>query len=570
MSVWFRSIRAKVWLCVSIVVMGYFAATLVGFYVNVCQYQRLTHLQSTHIPLTGLGNEVLKRFEQQTEEYEDAFLLAESELAEQAAAMNSGVLSQLDKLIAVAQQHATGPVSVTKLQKIRTSYLHLTKMAEQLQTQIAGDTFSTTSQQKIQDFSAAQRDLAEELHALATTLNSALFLEVEHHKSRALNSIILLSALFMVVLVVVALSVGQLSSALLVAPLKNIQENVERFEQGLSLKKPPTANTNDEIAQLAAAFWNMTEKLGKTTVSKNYVDNIINNMSGALVVLQPDLTIDKVNPQTVELFGFTEQELIGKPLPLLIGCDQDELNSSERIKKLFRGETVRNAEVCAAGKSGREIPLHFSGTPMYDDQGRLTALICLFDDVTELKQAELKLKQMAHHDPLTGLPNRNLFFDRLQHALLDAKRHGRIFALLYLDLDKFKPINDTLGHEFGDLALQEISRRLQENLRGDDTVARVGGDEFIIILNGLPDIHAAVPLARKMVRTILKPIQIGSLSHQLGVSVGISIFPGDGKDTDALISKADQAMYVAKNSGGNGYSGAGHDYVSCEECFERC
>lgn len=563
MSVWFRSIRAKVWLCVTIVLMGYFAATLVGFYVNIYQYKRLTHLQATHIPLTTLGNEALKQFEQQTEEYEDAFLLAEVELSEQASEMNNDVLNPLDQLIQVTKTHPTSPVDLTKLQQVRKDYLQLTAMAEQLHTKIANNIFSTTSQTEIQRFSEAQRNFADELHSLATTLNNALLLEVEQHKNRALNSIILLSVLFMVVLFVVALSVSQVSSALLVAPLKNIQENIERFEQGLSLKKPALENNSDEIGQLAAAFWNMTEKLGRTTVSKNYVDNIINNMSGALVVLRPDLTIHKVNPQTQDLFGFSEEELIGQPLTLLVDCDQDAHNSPERIKKLFRGESIRNTEICATSKSGQEIPLHFSGAPMYDDLGNLNALICLFDDVTELKQAEAKLKQLAHHDPLTGLANRNLFFDRLQHALHDAKRHGRIFALLYLDLDKFKPINDTLGHEFGDLALQEISKRLQETLRGDDTVARIGGDEFIIILNGLPDVNAAVPLAEKVIRTILTPIQIGSLSHQLGVSVGISVFPGDGKDTDTLISTADKAMYVAKHSGGNGYSGAGHDYTCC-------
>jgi diguanylate cyclase (GGDEF)-like protein len=189
----------------------------------------------------------------------------------------------------------------------------------------------------------------------------------------------------------------------------------------------------------------------------------------------------------------------------------------------------------------------------------------VFNDVTELKEAEEKLTRLAHHDPLTGLPNRNLFFDRLEHALHDAKRHGRIFALLYLDLDKFKPINDTLGHEFGDQALREVSQRLNKTLRSDDTVARVGGDEFIIILNGLPDSAATEPLAEKVVKAVLAPLKMGSLTHQLGASVGISMFPRDGKDMDTLICQADKAMYAAKKSGGNGYCSVGGSYVCCEE-----
>ncbi|PLX91540.1 MAG: hypothetical protein C0620_11065 [Desulfuromonas sp.] len=565
MSLWFRSIRSKIWLCVTIVLLGYFAATLIGFYVNIYQYNRLSHLQLTHLPLATLGDRILNLFENQSEEYEDAFLLAESELSAQAAEYNNVIIAELDTLIRTMENDQDCPISHDKLLQIKTDYLNFTVLATNVHRQISNETFSVSGQQIIQRFGEAQRSLQDEFHALSTILGNSLLLEIEQHKSRALNSIIVLAVIFLVVLLIVALSVGRVSTSLLVTPLKNIQNNVERFERGLKPTPPNNNDSADEVNQLETAFWNMTERLGKTMVSKRYLDNIISNMSGALVVLQPDLTITKINQQSLQLFGYAEAEMIGQPLSKLIACNGQGSDNPEQIKKLFRGETVRNADGCATSKSGQEIPVHFSGAPMYDDDDNLSALICVFNDVTELKEAEEKLTRLAHHDPLTGLPNRNLFFDRLEHALHDAKRHGRIFALLYLDLDKFKPINDTLGHEFGDQALREVSQRLNKTLRSDDTVARVGGDEFIIILNGLPDSAATEPLAEKVVKAVLAPLKMGSLTHQLGASVGISMFPRDGKDMDTLISQADKAMYAAKKSGGNGYCSVGGSYVCCEE-----
>lgn len=148
MSVWFRSIRSKVWLCVTIVLMGYFAATMVGFYVDLYQYKRLTHLQATHIPLTALGNEALKQFEQQFEEYEDAFLLAEVELSQQAAEMNKDVLKPLEQLIEVTQEHTDSPVAITRLKQIKKDYLQLTVMAEQVQSRMVNNNLSPTSQKR--------------------------------------------------------------------------------------------------------------------------------------------------------------------------------------------------------------------------------------------------------------------------------------------------------------------------------------------------------------------------------------------------------------------------------------
>lgn len=564
----FSSIRSKVWLCVSIVLIGYLTATMLGLYLNIAQYQRLSHLQLIHLPLNKLADRIVTFFEQQSEEYEDAFLLSEKELALQAAAYSERMLYEIDNILLLEGNHHDRPISGGQLQSIKQKYQHYIALAKQLENSFGTVNISVGDQAKIQAFGELQRTLGDEIHTMAATVHNSLVQEIEHHKSKALNSIFLLAVLFPIFSLIVTIFVRQVSENLLIEPLQKITDNVERFELGLTPTQPERKNTRDEIEQLASAFWAMTERLNKTTVSKRYVEKIINNMSGALVILRPDMTIHKVNQQTVQLFGHSEQQLYNQPLSMLTGTEKNNRICTEKITNLSSGQPSLQVECIAKNKAGEDIFVQISSSTMCDDKGEITDIICVFHDITRLKQAEVKLTQLAHHDQLTGLPNRNLFFDRLEQLLVDAKRHGRLFALLYLDLDKFKPINDTLGHEFGDMVLQDVSKRLQSTLRADDTIARIGGDEFIIILNAIADPKAALILAEKLVKKVIQPFKIGALSHSLGVSVGISVFPQDGTNKDTLIAKADQAMYKAKNNGGNGYCSVDTDYVHCEHAQE--
>lgn len=169
----------------------------------------------------------------------------------------------------------------------------------------------------------------------------------------------------------------------------------------------------------------------------------------------------------------------------------------------------------------------------------------------ERKQMEAWLQHIAQHDPLTDLPNRELFHDRLQTALLLAERNQTQLALLYLDLDKFKQVNDTLGHPVGDLLLQEAARRLRQCVRDSDTVGRVGGDEFMVLLNGIPLREHALPIAEKIRVALGHPYALAGHSLQISPSIGIALFPEHGDDYKQLIRYADEAMYDAKKNGGN-------------------
>ena len=174
-------------------------------------------------------------------------------------------------------------------------------------------------------------------------------------------------------------------------------------------------------------------------------------------------------------------------------------------------------------------------------------------DISERKRAEEKIAHLAHYDYLTGLPNRALFLDNLEHSVSLAKRNHYNVAVLFLDLDGFKKVNDTFGHDTGDLLLQEVSRRLKATLRASDTVARVGGDEFIFVLNEIGDDENAALMAKKIITVLSEPLELKGRRCHVGGSIGISLYPEDSTNPDALIKQADDAMYLAKQSGKNTY-----------------
>lgn len=188
-----------------------------------------------------------------------------------------------------------------------------------------------------------------------------------------------------------------------------------------------------------------------------------------------------------------------------------------------------------------------------DGDGEITGVVGVAADITERKKAETRLVQLANFDTLTGLPNRVLFHDRLEHSLAKASRNSRLVALLFLDLDRFKTINDSLGHSAGDELLKSVAERLQGNAREEDTVARLGGDEFTIILEGIADSEDASTVARKVLDVMGQPFRLDGHEVFVTTSVGIAIYPLDGDNSDDLLKNADTAMYRAKEQGRNSY-----------------
>lgn len=181
-------------------------------------------------------------------------------------------------------------------------------------------------------------------------------------------------------------------------------------------------------------------------------------------------------------------------------------------------------------------------------------LIVFVRDITQRKQDEAHIRQLAFFDPLTGLANRRMLIDRLGQALFQARRHRRALAVMFMDLDRFKQVNDTLGHDVGDELIKEVAHRLAHCVRGGDTVSRQGGDEFVIVLAEIGGEGDAACVAEKIIAAIAEPLQIGGRMLNVTVSIGIAALPADGTDdVAALLKKADQAMYLAKEAGRNCY-----------------
>jgi len=204
-------------------------------------------------------------------------------------------------------------------------------------------------------------------------------------------------------------------------------------------------------------------------------------------------------------------------------------------------------------KDGTERYIETSVTLRKDIAGKIIGFRGIIHDITEREQMHQQLNYMATHDALTGLPNRTLFLDRLQVALAQSRRNHSKVAVMMLDLDHFKDINDTFGHLVGDMLLQEVGRRLTGILRHNDTVARLGGDEFIILLSDLEKKEYAAGVAKVILKALQKPFHLGNRQIASHSSIGIALFPDDGSDTESLLKKSDIAMYSVKAHGRNNY-----------------
>ena len=252
-----------------------------------------------------------------------------------------------------------------------------------------------------------------------------------------------------------------------------------------------------------------------------------------------------------EFYGLAAEDIIGKHVREALG-DQVYREFQAHSTQVVQGHPVTYQKTREL-QSGELRYLEIKLVPHIGDHGKVVGCFAVTSDITEHKLAEERIQRVAHHDDLTGLPNQLLFNDRLNQAISLAKRDSRQVALLYLDLDKFKPVNDALGHAAGDELLKAVAARIRRQVRESDTVARVGGDEFTVILPVITRREEAEIVARKIIVALGKPFPLGSdkQSVDIGTSIGIAIYPTDAPDADALVKAADAAMYRAKQAGNN-------------------
>jgi len=280
---------------------------------------------------------------------------------------------------------------------------------------------------------------------------------------------------------------------------------------------------------------------------------IFQHSSQAMLVTDVNNEIISINPAFTAITGYQETELIGKN-PRLLGSDKqdNEFYAALWDSVLDKGEWV--GEVWNKRKNGAIFPAQLNINAVRDETGAINHYIGLFSDITDKKKADELIIEQANFDPLTKLPNRRMFQDRLQQEIRRSYRSGLPFALLYIDLDHFKEVNDTLGHEVGDQLLIEAAERISKLVRQIDTVSRIGGDEFTIIM---PELHGSIGIDRiteKVIQELRQPFKLGVNQVYVSASVGITLYPNDADDATALLKHADQAMYLAKRRGRNGFS----------------
>ncbi|NJD38731.1 MAG: PAS domain S-box protein [Geobacter sp.] len=279
----------------------------------------------------------------------------------------------------------------------------------------------------------------------------------------------------------------------------------------------------------------------------------VEHSPASIVITDREGRIEYVNAAFCRMTGYSRDEVLGRNPRMLKAGDTPEEFYRELWETLLSGEEWRG-EFHNKRKDGTLFWELASISPITNEQGEITHFVAVKDDITERQELRDQLEQMARFDMLTGLPNRRMFLDRLAQAVAVAQRSGQRFALLFVDLDGFKRINDTYGHEAGDRVLKTVAARLSASIRISDTAGRIGGDEFTVILGTLAHHDDAGQVAGKILKALRRPVTLpDGRRDSIAASIGISVFPDDARDGDGLLATADDAMYAVKHSGKNNY-----------------
>ncbi|MBY0474305.1 MAG: EAL domain-containing protein [Nitrosomonas sp.] len=277
---------------------------------------------------------------------------------------------------------------------------------------------------------------------------------------------------------------------------------------------------------------------------------VFENSPEAIMIADENRVIISINKALNIITGFSAEEIVGKPTSIVTSIR----HSTKFFQKIW-GSVKQSGhwqgEVWNRHKFGREYPAWLTITSVPNNNGSSCYYLINFSNITDKKKSDEIIWRQANYDSLTGLPNRNMFYDRLSHDIRNVSRTGALLAVLFIDLDRFKEVNDSFGHSVGDALLIEAAKRLSGCVRETDTVARLGGDEFTIILNGLTDQNCAERIIQLILLELTKPFYLNAKLAYVTASIGVTFFPADAGSTEILMKNADQAMYAAKNNGRN-------------------
>ena len=282
------------------------------------------------------------------------------------------------------------------------------------------------------------------------------------------------------------------------------------------------------------------------------IGGFLDHTAEAILITDARTRIVYVNRSFTRVTGYTLKDVSGKT-PRVLHSGRQTAPFYAHMWKCINASGRWQGEIWNRRKNGDIYPEWLSITTVKSSIGKVEYYLAIFSDITLRKREEHELYDLATHDVLTGLPNRFFFSERFRHAMARAKRAGHLVGLLYLDLDRFKPVNDALGHKCGDKLLQTVARRLTRSVREEDTIARLGGDEFAVILEHLSRPRDAAATARKLLHAMARPFPLDGHKARITASIGITVYPLDGDNVETLLKRADGAMYRAKSERMNDY-----------------
>ena len=306
------------------------------------------------------------------------------------------------------------------------------------------------------------------------------------------------------------------------------------------------------VSRILTKIRRLVEAQRRTESTLRQSATVFECASEGVLIADIGANILSVNKAFTDITGYSEKDVLGRNASILkSGRHDQEFYKTMWSSLLQHGEW--KGEIWSRRKNGEVFPKWQTIRAVRDDDERLNHYVSVFSDISHVKESEEQLHQLAHHDALTGLPNRLLLNARLEHSLQHAHRVVTNVAVLFLDLDRFKKINDTLVHPVGDHLLQLVAERLSVSIREEDTVARLGGDELVIVLGRVDDARHAATVTQTILDKLLKPFELGGQDVFVSASIGISLYPQDGPDATTLLKNADAAMYMATSEGRNGY-----------------
>jgi len=339
-------------------------------------------------------------------------------------------------------------------------------------------------------------------------------------------------------------------------PVKMLTQTARRIASSGNPDHSVEWKSGDDLGDLAHSFNSMLERLrlaqNELLDEKNKTENIISSIADPVIVTDKYNVIVKINHALTSLLGLQEQDICGRNMLDLFAEEPDRL-SQALIKGDFPGSELQSVGSVIIDRDMQRVFVSVSGALLKDTAGEVFGKVFVAKDITKLKQAHMRLNHIACHDKLTGLPNRIHLTEQLDQLLERIDRHDRLVAVLFIDLDRFKFVNDTLGHSAGDKLLKTVAERLQKNLRNDDLVVRFGGDEFVVVLNDIASLEDVSQIAGKLLTSFTSPINLDGHAYTATASIGISMAPDQGQDTETLLKYADLAMYNAKEKGRNNF-----------------